>query len=254
MVASTVNGSVLNGAIPTTPLHANGKANGAANGHLANGYSGGGGMARQLMKRNESLWKQMTFKQLLALNFVLVTLLVYYLQVPLYLYPVVFLVMIIPILSGFLGVQNFVYIMRTHYGRVSKIDDYIEFLDDGTKTKYSGKFIPVRELYELYASGKLAFKRDVLDCLEHRRDFVSFKLQWWHLKFFYQKFIPEMFSHNQKQDREQVCDHYNRGNDFYRSFLGPLMVYTSGIQYNDEETLEEMQTNKLQEVCRKVSC
>lgn len=252
MVASTVNGSVLNGSIPNV-VRVNGKApNGTANGHLSNGYTGNSG-ARQLMKRNESLWKQMTFKQLFVLNFILTSLLMYYLQWTAYLYPVVFLLMVIPVLSGYLGVQNFLYIMRNTYGRVSKIDDYIEFLDDGTKARFSGKFIPVRDLYELYAEGKLKFKRDVLDCLEHRREFVTFKLQWWHLKFFYQKFVPEMFVHDQKQDREQVCDHYNRGNDFYRSFLGPLMVYTSGIQYNDEDTLEEMQTNKLREVCRKVA-
>ena len=50
-----------------------------------------------------------------------------------------------------------------------------------------------------------------------------------------------------------MCDHYDRGNDFYRSFLGPLMVYTSGLQYNDSDTLEDMQYQKLREVCNKVS-
>lgn len=249
MVASTVNGPVINGSL-NGDLHAssNGTANGISrDGHVKNGY-----IAREHMKRNESLWKYMTFKQLVALNFVLVTLIVYYLQVTLYLYPVLFALLIIPVLSGYLGVRNFIYVLRTYYGRVSKIDEYVEFLDDTIKTQYSGKFIPIRELYELYADGKLAFKRDVLETLEHRNEFVSYKLQWWHLEFFYKKFVPEMFIHNKQQDREQVCDHYNRGNDFYRSFLGPMMIYTSGIQYNEEDTLEEMQVNKLREVCRKI--
>ena len=41
-------------------------------------------------------------------------------------------------------------------------------------------------------------------------------------------------------DEEQVRDHYDRGDDFYAWFLGPRMIYTSGIisDINKEETLE----------------
>lgn len=55
-------------------------------------------------------------------------------------------------------------------------------------------------------------------------------------------------------DEEQVRDHYDRGDDFYSWFLGPRMVYTSGIvsDINKEETLEELQDNKLAIVCEKV--
>lgn len=257
MVASTVNGPVLangdlsngdvSGGGPKEP-HQNGAVNGSARGHLRRNI-----MARELMKKNESLWKYMTFKQLLASIFILTAIIFYYLPLTPYLFPVVLVLLSIPVLSGFLGIRNFIYVLRTHTGRTSKIDEYIEFLDDDVKARFSGKFIPIRDLYELYAEGKLNFKRDVLECLEKRNDYVSYQLQWWHLKFFFQKFVPEMFIHNQKQDREQVCDHYNRGNDFYRSFLGPLMVYTSGLQYGDDDTLEDMQYNKLREVCNKIA-
>jgi len=52
-----------------------------------------------------------------------------------------------------------------------------------------------------------------------------------------------------------VRDHYDRGNDFYGWFLGPRMVYTSGIisDPNKEETLEQLQDNKLLVVCEKIS-
>ncbi|KAG7102348.1 Sphingolipid C9-methyltransferase 2 like protein [Verticillium longisporum] len=48
-------------------------------------------------------------------------------------------------------------------------------------------------------------------------------------------------------DEEQVRDHYDRGDDFYGWFLGPRMIYTSGVisDIDREETLEEMQDNKL---------
>lgn len=55
-------------------------------------------------------------------------------------------------------------------------------------------------------------------------------------------------------DEEQVRDHYDRGDDFYAWFLGPRMIYTSGIisDINDEESLEQLQDNKLAIVCEKI--
>ncbi len=49
-------------------------------------------------------------------------------------------------------------------------------------------------------------------------------------------------------------DHYDRGDDFYGWFLGPRMIYTSGIvgDINKEETLEQLQDNKLTVVCEKI--
>ena len=55
-------------------------------------------------------------------------------------------------------------------------------------------------------------------------------------------------------DEEQVRDHYDRGDDFYGWFLGPRMIYTSGIisDIDKEETLEQLQDNKLGIVCEKI--
>ena len=49
-------------------------------------------------------------------------------------------------------------------------------------------------------------------------------------------------------------DHYDRGDDFYSWFLGPRMIYTSGIisDIHHEESLEQLQDNKLAVVCEKV--
>ena len=57
-----------------------------------------------------------------------------------------------------------------------------------------------------------------------------------------------------EKDEEQVRDHYDRGDDFYSWFLGPRMIYTSGIisDINKEETLEQLQDNKLGIVCEKI--
>ena len=55
-------------------------------------------------------------------------------------------------------------------------------------------------------------------------------------------------------DEEQVRGHYDRGDDFYSWFLGPRMIYTSGIisDIKKEESLEQLQDNKLGIVCEKI--
>jgi sphingolipid C9-methyltransferase len=57
------------------------------------------------------------------------------------------------------------------------------------------------------------------------------------------------------QDEEQVRDHYDRGDDFYGWFLGPRMIYTSGVisDITKEESLEQIQDNKLAVVCEKIN-
>lgn len=57
-----------------------------------------------------------------------------------------------------------------------------------------------------------------------------------------------------RADEEQVRDHYDRGDDFYGWFLGPRMIYTAGVvsDINTEESLEQLQDNKVAVVCEKI--
>jgi hypothetical protein len=73
-------------------------------------------------------------------------------------------------------------------------------------------------------------------------------------KYVFFNLIPDVVIHSQSQDEEQVRDHYDRGDDFYSWFLGPRMIYTSGVikDINRMETLEELQDNKLTMVCEKL--
>jgi len=54
------------------------------------------------------------------------------------------------------------------------------------------------------------------------------------------------------QDRAQIADHYNRGNDFFEWFLGPLMVYTSGVFEHEDDSLETAQVNKFETILQKL--
>lgn len=134
------------------------------------------------------------------------------------------------------------------------IGDYIEFHEPGLAEKYEGKKIPMETFHELYFDGKVSFKGDALDIMEYRHDWASFRFTWGLFKFFLTGMIPEVIMHSRSQDEEQVRDHYDRGDDFYAWFLGPRMIYTSGIigDINKEESLEELQDNKLRIVCEKI--
>lgn len=159
------------------------------------------------------------------------------------------------------------------------IDYYLDFKSEELKSKWSGKKIPMQIFHDLYFDGKVEFKGEVLDVMEYRHDWASFAFtpevsclfseDWNHMgeherdctDSFYQLFryvfmnlIPDVILHSQSQDEEQVRDHYDRGDDFYSWFLGPRMIYTSGVisDINKMETLEELQDNKLTMVCEKL--
>ncbi|KAK9476867.1 S-adenosyl-L-methionine-dependent methyltransferase [Lipomyces japonicus] len=135
------------------------------------------------------------------------------------------------------------------------VEHYLEFHDPALKNKYTGdNKIPIETFYELYFDGKVSFKGDALDVLEYRHDWASFRFTIGLCKYFITGMIPEVIFHTRSQDEEQVRGHYDRGDDFYGWFLGPRMIYTSGIisDINKEETLEELQDNKLRIICEKL--
>ncbi|MCS0637873.1 cyclopropane-fatty-acyl-phospholipid synthase family protein [Streptomyces sp. LP05-1] len=57
--------------------------------------------------------------------------------------------------------------------------------------------------------------------------------------------------HTRTRDRAAISHHYDVGNDFYRLVLGPSMVYSCAY-WDEDTTLEEAQTAKLDLVCRKL--
>ncbi len=135
------------------------------------------------------------------------------------------------------------------------IEFYLDFHDSELAAKYHGlNKIPMETFYEAYFQGKVSFKGDALDVLEYCHDWASFKFTIGLFRYFLLDMIPEVIMHTKSQDEEQVRDHYDRGDDFYEWFLGPRMVYTSGIIHDIHkyESLEQLQDNKLKVVCEKI--
>lgn len=107
---------------------------------------------------------------------------------------------------------------------------------------------------EAYFDDKIDLNGDMLDALECRHDWASFQFTLGHIQFLAQNLVPEVIRHSKQQDETQVREHYDRGNDFYEAFLGPMMIYTSGIitDPTQRQSLEVMQENKLNLIMKKI--
>ncbi|KAK5213830.1 hypothetical protein LTR47_008967 [Exophiala xenobiotica] len=135
------------------------------------------------------------------------------------------------------------------------IEHYLHFRAEEDRARYHGKNkIPMETFHEMYFDEKVDFKGDCLEMMEYRHDWASWRFTLSLFRFFFTGMIPEAIMHTRSQDEEQVRDHYDRGDDFYSWFLGPRMIYTSGIisDINREESLEQLQDNKLAIVCEKI--
>ncbi|KAK5693498.1 hypothetical protein LTR97_010067 [Elasticomyces elasticus] len=135
------------------------------------------------------------------------------------------------------------------------VEHYLTFKSDADKARYHGRTkIPMETFHEMYFDGKVDFNGDCLEVMEYRHDWANFRFTLSLFWFFLTGMMPEVIMHTRSQDEEQVRDHYDRGDDFYGWFLGPRMIYTSGIisDINEEESLEQLQDNKLAIVCEKI--
>lgn len=135
------------------------------------------------------------------------------------------------------------------------VEHYVSFHKEADRARYhSRNKVPMETFMRKYFDGDADFNGDALDVLEYRHDWASFRFTWELFRYVLLKFATDVLVHSRSQDEEQVREHYDRGDDFYAWFLGPRMVYTSGIisDPTKEETLEQLQDNKLAIVCEKI--
>ncbi|KAL8826970.1 MAG: hypothetical protein Q9191_003476 [Dirinaria sp. TL-2023a] len=163
----------------------------------------------------------------------------------------------VPILMIFWGISSTISPRKNEKARYPgrSVEHYLQFHEEKDRAKYRGKSkIPMETFYEMYFDGAVDFKGDALETLEYRHDWANFRFTLSVFRFFFTGMIPEVIMHTRSQDEEQVREHYDRGDDFYGWFLGPRMIYTSGIvsDINKEESLEQLQDNKLAVVCEKI--
>lgn len=59
-------------------------------------------------------------------------------------------------------------------------------------------------------------------------------------------------SEDKTTQREEVCSHYDLGNDFYKLWLDPTLSYSCAYFKNDDDTLEQAQRNKVDYILSKL--
>ena len=148
------------------------------------------------------------------------------------------------------------YVASRWTSREAKVVDWaqwVDFKDKSLVAKYSNQRVPISDFVSDYVASRLTLKVDVRALFtQHRNDLFRFCFTMEHMKFVMKTLLPQGMSHGQKMDVTEVQWVYDRGNDFYRAFLGPMMIYTSAIFKSYQETLEEGQRNKLDLVCSKI--
>ncbi|KAK8114896.1 hypothetical protein PG999_006965 [Apiospora kogelbergensis] len=162
----------------------------------------------------------------------------------------------IPVFAGFWIVASAMSSRKNHKARYPgrSIEHYLTFKKRSDQLKYHGRSkIPMEKFHEMYFEGDVDFKGDCLEAMEYRHDWASFRFTLSLCKYFLFGMLPEILLHSRSQD-EEVRHHYKRGDDFYGWFLGPRMIYTSGIisDIHSEESLEQLQDNKMAIVCEKI--
>jgi cyclopropane fatty-acyl-phospholipid synthase-like methyltransferase len=137
--------------------------------------------------------------------------------------------------------------------RTKKLTDLVVPRDSKVASRYrDGQKVPITTFIEDYMNGRVDITCDLQMLMQNRTIFFNYNYVGHHLKFIFSRFIPEVTVHSAKQDERIVRDHYDRGNDFFGSFLGDRMVYTSGFFQTGLEDLETAQDNKMNLVAQKL--
>jgi cyclopropane fatty-acyl-phospholipid synthase-like methyltransferase len=145
-------------------------------------------------------------------------------------------------------------------------EKYVVFNDESTRATYKNRRIPIAALVDLYVNGKLNFNPECEggDCWKvlefHRNEFVNYKITGSQLWWLIEQLFPFKGGHGQgnssqkdiESTTKEIAEHYDRGNAFFNAFLGPSMVYTSGVFKGLHQSLEQAQANKMDFICQKL--
>ncbi len=133
------------------------------------------------------------------------------------------------------------------------ISDFVTFEDAALGRKWSGRKVPMSDVYEAYFDGKLDIPQDKWEeFFATRHETMSFRLTNSHIRWAFTNFLPEVTIHSKAQDSRIVSEHYNRGNDFFEWCLGEAMVYTAAAFETPDMPLEQAQYRKIDRACAKL--
>ncbi|WP_226660998.1 SAM-dependent methyltransferase [Microbulbifer aggregans] len=66
------------------------------------------------------------------------------------------------------------------------------------------------------------------------------------------KILHRLNSNSQSGSRRNIAAHYDLGNDFFRLFLDPTMLYSAAVFPSETASLHEASVNKLEKICSRL--
>ena len=115
--------------------------------------------------------------------------------------------------------------------------------------------IPIKDIYnnaslalgEAYMDGKIELEGSIEDLITSAYENTSSFM----LNSKFRKFMPKQ-SHTKANSKNDVQNHYDIGNDFYKIWLDDSMTYSCAYFKTPEDTLEVAQQNKVDHILKKL--
>ena len=133
------------------------------------------------------------------------------------------------------------------------LSDRVVFNDEKLARKYASESIPISTLYEAYFDGALDIPGDLVTFLRSRNGFVKHTITRQHLQWAVTNFVPEMVAHSRDADARSARELFDdRGDDFFRAFLGERMSFACAHFEFPGDTLETAVEQASSRICDKI--
>jgi sphingolipid C9-methyltransferase len=133
------------------------------------------------------------------------------------------------------------------------LSDHVVFNDEKLARKYAVEPIPISTLYEAYFDGSLDIPGDLVEFLQNRTAFVKHTITRQHLQWAVTNFVPEMVAHSREADARSARELFDdRGDNFFRSFLGDRLAFTCAHFDSPADTLENGSDQMNARICDKI--
>lgn len=138
-------------------------------------------------------------------------------------------------------------------GPMLPLSDYVVFNDAKLARRYAAEPIPISTLYEAYFDGSIDIPGDLSEFLRKRQYFVKHTITRQHLQWAVTNFVPELVAHSKESDARTMRELYDeRGDDFFRAFLGERMAYTCASFETPAEPLAAAQDRNVERIAQKL--
>jgi len=133
------------------------------------------------------------------------------------------------------------------------LSDHVVFNDEKLARRYAAEPIPISTLYEAYFDGSLDIPGDLVEFLQSRNAFVKHTITRQHLQWAVTNFVPEMVAHSREADARSARELFDdRGDDFFRSFLGDRLSFTCAHFDSPADSLENGVDQMNSRICDKI--